>query len=97
MGRDFDEIGRTAHFLVTVVPDDAAFEPTMRRVAEQAGRSYEKYVNSSQVVAGTPDQVVEQIAPYIEAGAMHMTAFFYDSIWGDSIDRFAEEVIPQLR
>ena len=97
VGRDPSEIGRTIHMLITVVPDEKSFEPTMRRVAEQAGRTYEKYVNSSQVVAGTPDQVIEQIAAYRDVGAMHVTGYFYDAVWGDSIDLFAEEVMPELR
>lgn len=97
VGRDPSEIGRTVHLLITVVPDEQSFEPTVTRVAAQAGRSMEKYLAGSESIAGTPEQVIEQIGAYKEAGAMHVTGYFYDAVWGDSIDLFAAEVIPALR
>lgn len=97
VGRDPSEIGRTVHLLITVVPDEKSFEPTLQRAAEQSGRTYEKYVASSQVVAGTADQVVEQLAAFKDAGCVHVIGYFSDSVWGDSIDLFAAEVMPQLR
>jgi F420-dependent oxidoreductase-like protein len=97
IGRDPSEIGRTVHMLITVVPDEKSFESTMTRVAAQAGRSMDAYLAGSQTVAGTSDQVIEQISAYQEAGAMHVVGYFYDAVWGDSIDRFADSVMPALR
>ena len=95
--RDPAEIGRTLHCLITVVPDEKSFEPTLQRVAAQAGRDFDSYVANSQTVAGTPDQVVEKLAVYRDAGCVHVIGFFGDAVWGDSLDLFASEVIPQLR
>lgn len=97
VGRNPAEIGRTVHVLITVVPDEQSFQPTLERVAAQAGRSYEKYVASSQVAAGTPEQVIEQLGRFKDAGCSHTIGYFYDSVWGDSIDLFATEVMPHLR
>ena len=83
--------------LITVVESESDFEPTLTRVAEQAGRDLQTYLKGSQAVAGTPQQVIDQIAAYKEAGAVHVTGYFWDSVWGDSIDLFASEVMPALR
>jgi len=97
VGRDPGEIGRTLHVTTTVVTDEASFRPTMERVAAQSGRDFDKYVASSQTVAGTADQVVEKLAAYKEAGCVHVINYFSDVVWGDSTDLFATEVMPQLR
>lgn len=97
VGRDPAEIGRTIHLLITVVPDEKSFDATLERVAAQSGRDLEAYVRSSQTVAGTPDQVVEQLAPYKDAGCVYTIGYFGDSVWGDSLDLFAAEVMPQLQ
>jgi F420-dependent oxidoreductase-like protein len=97
VGRDPAEIGRTVHMLITVVESESDFDPVMRRVAAQAGRDVDTYMAGSQAVAGTAEQVIEQIAAYKDAGAVHVTGYFWDAVWGDSIDRFAAEVMPHLR
>ena len=52
---------------------------------------------------GTPDQLVEDLEAFVEAGVEHFTLrFFTDSeamtcdAFIDQMRRFAEEVIPQL-
>lgn len=94
VGRDPGEIGRTLHILITVVPDEQSFKPTIERVAAQAGRSFEKYVASSQVVAGTAEQVIEKLGAFSDVGCSYTIGYFYDSVWGDSIELFSTEVMP---
>jgi len=97
VGRDPGEIGRTLHVMTTVVPDEASFRPIMERVAAQSGRDFDKYVASSQTVAGTPEQVIEKLGAFKDAGCVHVINYFSDVVWGDSLDLFATEVMPELR
>ncbi len=97
VGRDPAEIGRTLHVMTTVVPDQGSFRPVMERVAAQSARNFDKYVASSQTVAGTPEQVVDMLAAYKDVGCGHVINYFSDVVWGDSVDLFATEVMPQLR
>lgn len=97
VGRDPGEIGRTVHLMLTVAESEAALGPVVERVAAQSGRAVETYLAGSQAVAGTPEQVTERLAAYQEAGAVHVTGYFADTVWGDSLEVFAAEVMPHLR
>jgi F420-dependent oxidoreductase-like protein len=97
VGRDPAEIGRTLHLFVTVGSDAADLKQKVERTAAQIGRTPDKYLSSPQTVAGTPNQVVTALGTFKEAGAMHLTGYFADVVWGDSLDIFAEEVAPALR
>jgi F420-dependent oxidoreductase-like protein len=94
VGRDFDAIGRTYHAEVVVADNEAALSVVGERVAAQRGTSLEKYRLEN--VVGTPDQVVSQLGPFTEAGCDYVIAYFGDAAWGDSIEVFAERVMPQL-
>ena len=96
VGRDPGEIGRTLHVMTPVVPDEASFRPIMERVAAQSGRDFDKYVASSQTVAGTPEQVIEKLGAFKDAGCVHVINYFSDVVWGDSLELFAAEVMPAL-
>jgi alkanesulfonate monooxygenase SsuD/methylene tetrahydromethanopterin reductase-like flavin-dependent oxidoreductase (luciferase family) len=54
-------------------------------------------VESTQTIAGTPDQVIATLGAFKDAGAVHLTGYFADILWGDSLELFAAEVIPALR
>lgn len=97
VGRDPSEIGRTLHVIVAVVEDETAGRPALERAAAQMGRDLDTWLGSSQIVAGTPQQVIDGLGAFKEAGAMHITGYFPDVVWGDSLDRFAAEVMPALR
>lgn len=96
VGRDPGEIGRTLHVMTTVVPDEASFRPIMERVAAQSGRDFDKYLTSSQTVAGTPEQVIEKLGAFKDAGCVHVINYLSDVVWGDSLELFATEVMPEL-
>ena len=97
VGRDPAEVGRTLHVMITVVPDEASFGPIMDRVAAQSGRETEAYLKGSQTIAGTAEQVTEKLAAYRDAGCVHTIGYFSDVVWGDSVELFATEVMPQLK
>ncbi len=60
-------------------------------------RDVESWLEGTQVVAGTAAEVTDQLAAYKDAGCVHFTGYFPDVVWGDSLDRFAAEVMPALR
>jgi len=97
VGRDPAEIGRTTHVLIAVAETEAALAPVVERVAGQAGRPVDKFLASSQTVAGTVDQVTEKLAEFADAGCDHVVGYFGDAAWGDSLDVFARDVMPALR
>jgi F420-dependent oxidoreductase-like protein len=93
VGRDPSEVGRTLHMFVTVGSDAADLAKKVERTAAQIGRPVDKYLASPQTIAGTPDQVIATLGAYKAAGAMHLTGYFADILWGDSLELFA----PALR
>jgi F420-dependent oxidoreductase-like protein len=97
IGRDPAEIGRTAHLIVVVASDEASLPSVLERCASQGGRPVEKYLSSPIVIAGTAPQVVEELAGFRAAGCAHVIAYLPDTVWGEGLEVFAEEVVPQLR
>lgn len=97
VGRNPAEIGRTVHMFVTVGSDEADLRSKVERTAAQIGRSTDKYLASPQTIAGTPQQVIDQLGAFRDAGAIHLTGYFADVVWGDSLEVFAAEVMPHLR
>ncbi|HEY5652022.1 MAG TPA: LLM class F420-dependent oxidoreductase [Acidimicrobiia bacterium] len=97
IGRDPSEVGRTCHMFVTVADSEAALRSSVERVASQIGRTVEKFLASAQTVAGTPQQVIDRLGEYQDAGCSYITAYFGDVVWGESMEVFASEVMPALR
>lgn len=97
LGRDPSEIGRTTHLLITVAETKAALTSVVERVASQIGRPVEKFLASTQTVAGTTQQVIDRLGEFKDAGCAHTIGYFGDAVWGESIEVFATEVMPALR
>ncbi|OFW65979.1 MAG: hypothetical protein A2Z12_02110 [Actinobacteria bacterium RBG_16_68_21] len=97
IGRDPSEVGRTCHMFITVAESEAALRPVVERVAAQIGRGVDKFLASTQTVAGTNQQVIDRLGEYQDAGCSHVTGYFGDIVWGDSLEVFATEVMPALR
>lgn len=97
IGRDPSEIARTTHLIIVVADGEKTLAPKVERSAAQGGRPVDTYVRSSMTVVGTPEQVVEQLAAFAEAGCSDVIGFFPDTAWGDGLEVFAEEVAPHLR
>ena len=97
VGRDPAEIGRTIHMFVTVGSDATDLQRKVERVAAQIGRSVDKFLGSAQTIAGTPEQVIDTLGSFAGVGCSHLTGYFADIVWGDSLELFAERVAPALR
>jgi F420-dependent oxidoreductase-like protein len=102
VGRDFDEIVRSSNFTVICAASEA-------EVAEKRAwleSHYSQYVEGDKLqrsldmygsTAGTPDQLIEQLRPWADAGVDYAIVFFADSGHStDGMELFAKEVIPAL-
>lgn len=94
VGRNFDDIGRTAIFHNIIGSTEQELEAKVDRVAE-ATRKDNKWVRRSYFI-GTPEKVIERLGKIKELGCVHVQAYLPDAAWGDGIDLFATEVIPAL-
>ena len=93
IGRDESEIERTTGTGVIIIRDDPAeaqrvFEETFRRNGEA------RLWNNQRV--GTVDQVVSQLAPYLEAGFRHLVVGFPAPYDRETMERLISEVKPRL-
>ena len=68
----------------------AETEAEARRMAEAS-----PYHNNYPII-GTPNQVAEQLCPYIELGVEHIIIRFVDFPSTAGIELFSQVVIPQL-
>lgn len=96
VGRDPAEIGTSIHTEVVVAATEAELGSVLERAASQRGTDAAGLRERSSTTIGTPEQVVEALAAVQDAGCDYVIAYFPDAVWGDSIELFADEVIPAL-
>lgn len=96
IGRDPSEVVRTTHLEIVVDDDADSFRATAERAASQRGRPVEEWRDGPMTLAGSVDQVVEGLAEFRDEGCGYVIAYFPDAAWGDSLERFAAEVVPAL-
>ncbi len=87
-GRDFAEIVKTWTTDGIALGDS---EADARRIA--AASPY----NNDTVIAGTPEQVAEQLQRFVDLGVEHFVVRLLDFPKTEGIERFAQEVMPLLR
>ena len=102
VGRDPDEITRSANFNVICEETEADVEA---RVGELLDR-VRPFVGEDQLdgvermfrrTAGTPEQLVEWLRPYVDAGLAYAICYFPEAAYDTSgLERFAREVAPAL-
>jgi len=83
VGRDFEAITKTAEAFVAI----AETEAEVKRIAARGRTAH---------FAGTPDEVVTQMEPYVALGVEHFILRFLDQPRPDGARLFAEQVIPQI-
>jgi alkanesulfonate monooxygenase SsuD/methylene tetrahydromethanopterin reductase-like flavin-dependent oxidoreductase (luciferase family) len=104
LGRDFDEITRSANYNVFIGRDEAeladrlrAFEDRLRPYlsAEVLARTVQQYTSGPLV--GTPEQILERLEELQKAGMTYAIANFHEAAYDDSgIRLYAEQVMPAL-
>ncbi|MDJ0496425.1 MAG: LLM class F420-dependent oxidoreductase [Acidimicrobiia bacterium] len=102
VGRDFGEIVRSTNFNVVCEETEAEVENRInevkdrycRFVGEDRVQSVERLLRAT---SGTPEQVVEKMKPWAEAGMSYAIVYFPEAAYDTSgLERFAREVIPAL-
>ena len=93
VGRDESEIERTAGMGTVIIRDSRAeAERVLRDIFERNGRAE---VWQDQPI-GTPEDVAERIAPYLEIGFRHLIFGFPSPYDEESMTRLAREVMPRV-
>ena len=101
-GTDFDAIIRTASFEVVCEEDEAAVEEKLAWIKRHLGQFIteeraESVLGRYRAMAGTPEQLVERLGPWSEAGMSYAIVYFFDAAHDSSgLERFAHEVIPAI-
>ncbi len=106
VGRDFSEITRSTNFNVIIAPDEAGVQAKLEdlrtRFAGVPGvdgdRTIDRWFGGAEAAVGTPQQLVDLIGSFKDAGMAYAIAYFPDAAFDpESMDLFAAEVMPQLR
>jgi F420-dependent oxidoreductase-like protein len=104
VGRDFDEITRSADYNVVIGRDEAEVEDRLRRIEERyrpllsAERltSTMREFRTGQLV-GTPEQIVERLRELEAEGMTYAISYFSEVAYDDGgVRLFAEQVMPAL-
>ena len=102
VGRNFDDIIKSAHAFVTLVPPGEDPEKVTARTRAQFGKlsgtevSLEEY--RQRVMTGGPQEVVDYLGAIKDAGYDYFVMYFRNDLTKfDTLQLFAEEVIPHLR
>jgi F420-dependent oxidoreductase-like protein len=103
VGRDFDQIVRTADYNVVIGRDEKELEERKawvrdhyRRYAPTKGERYAEMLTSGPAV-GTPEQIVETLHDLSQDGLSYAILNFADAAYDrSSIELFEREVIPNL-
>ncbi len=90
IGRDPASVRKSAALVVCAGADDA----TVARRAEAIGRDVDELRRNG--VAGSPDEIVDKLGTYAEAGATRTYLQFLDMSDLDHVEYVASTVMPQL-
>jgi alkanesulfonate monooxygenase SsuD/methylene tetrahydromethanopterin reductase-like flavin-dependent oxidoreductase (luciferase family) len=93
VGRDPDEIERTTGVGTVFIRDDRAEAERLFRAAFDRNRVTRRWTDQP---VGTPEDVAEKLAPYLELGYRHLIAGVPADYDEESMTRFATEVRPLL-
>jgi len=93
IGRDPTEIERTHGLGTVVIRDSRAEAEAFRRTMFERNGGASTWKDTP---CGTPEDVAEQLAPFIEIGYRHLIAGFPSPHDEESMTRFATEVRPLL-
>jgi len=104
IGRDFDEIVRSANYNVFIGRDEAEVADRLRTFeerrrpylpAEVLASTVQQYTSTGLV--GTPEQIVDRLESMQKAGMTYAIANFHEAAYDDSgIRLYAEQVVPAL-
>jgi len=103
-GRDFDEIVRSSLFTIIVAETGTGvtekIEDYVARIGAVAGEDKGEMVRANLDrlgLVGTPEQIIEQLRPWVAAGMTYTVGYFPDAAYdATSLKLYADEVAPAL-
>ena len=101
-GTDFDAIVRSANFMVVCEETEANVEDRIAWIKDRFGRLMpedraERTAEMHRSMSGTPDQLIEKLQPWADAGLSYAISYFAEAGHDTAgLERFASEVIPAL-
>ncbi len=97
-GRDPASIELTHNANCVIAPTQREYDLLVARLAEQSGMSASAYQTHRlrNTLSGTPEQVSEHIAEYVEHGIRYFFVVFPDPAPSDTLGLFAEEVMSRF-
>jgi len=97
IGRDAAEIEVTHNARLIIAENQREFDSKAAHAASQANLSVSDYKQSiSGAIAGTPEQCVQQIEPYVQTGIRYFMLIFQDPVSVEDLQLFAKEVMPHF-
>jgi alkanesulfonate monooxygenase SsuD/methylene tetrahydromethanopterin reductase-like flavin-dependent oxidoreductase (luciferase family) len=100
--RDFEEIVRSSNFNIICEESEAAVADRLAWMRNHlstylSGDRLERTLSNFADFSGTPEQLVEKLAPWRDAGMGYLIAYFAEAAYDRAgLERFAREVIPAL-
>jgi F420-dependent oxidoreductase-like protein len=100
LGRDFDSITRSANFNILCADTEVGVEDKLEWLGDHMRGHVpedraESFTNMYRKASGTPEQVIEKLKGWQDAGMGYAIINFYDLAYDpSSLDLFASEVIP---
>ena len=101
-GRDFDHIVRSSNFNVICEATESAVADRKNWMREHFGEflgreRLERTMLNFSEFSGTPEQLIEKLRPWREAGLEYGIFYFSEAAYDHSgFERFAKEVLPNL-
>ena len=100
--RDYGDITRSVNFNVLIGSTESALESELTRLRTQFGTVLKEPQNAIDRLygdigsaRGTPDQIIEQLKMYEDAGMEYAIIYFADAAYTtDSMELFASDVMP---
>ena len=102
VGTDFDSIVRSTNFNVVCASTESEVEERIAWIKDK----YRPFVSEERLdglekmyrrTAGTPEQLIEKIKPWAEAGLRYGIVYFYEAGYDTTgLELFAREVIPEF-
>ena len=100
VGTDFDAIVRSSNFNVICEESEAQVEDRIGWIKDH----YRPFVTEERLeriegmwreFAGTPEQLIEKLSPWVEAGMTYGIGYFLEAAYDTAgLERFAREVMP---
>jgi len=103
VGSDFNSIVRSSNFNIVCEETESDVDDRIEWIKGK----YRPYVTAERLegletmyrrFAGTPEQLIEKLQPWADAGMSYAITYFYEAAYDtSSLERFAREVIPAFR